>query len=275
MIDKDADQPVDAHMKPAPVHERRQHARDEHELLKKRRQLEQEFKDQYRPEITVMFTRAAFTEQAYDNPTGHLDLTTSIIEKCQGKVVKTINHGTISYFESAQMAVKAAAKIQNLIRESNRSKVRVPEIHIGIDTGTGIVEPNDIFGQVVDTAAQLNRMAQLNEIYISHDTYLSLIDKGEYFCKHVDTATLKDQKKLEKIHQVYWAEDLIKESDMFFASSNQQTHKPFRLMPLVRVVVFFGAIMGFVFLTMQLADYLASQPYVEDTRTISHKVLRN
>ena len=263
--------------------DRRKRPRDAESLLAQRQRLEKQFQDQYRKNIAVMFTdlkdSTAIAEEEGDLATRelivtHNDIVFPIIKEYDGVLVKTMGDGTMSYFLSPQQSLRAAAKIQSTLRDFNKREDRkVPiNIRVGIHTGTGIVEENDIYGDVVNTAARLEHQAGVNEIFISEATYEALDDKGEYFCKHVDTVKLKGKKDMQKIFKAYWAEDLISEDDKKASSFKKNEEDALDLRPFMRILLFFGIIVGGVYVTMKVMDYLATQPYIEDKRSIQRKV---
>lgn len=179
-------------------------------------------KKKYTKTITVMFTDLKGSTSIGDSKGDivsrrlikkHNDIVLPIIAETKGVLVKTMGDGTLSYFDHAADAVSAAVRIQTEINNSNRSQQNdIPiELRIGLHTGTGIVEPNDIFGDVVNVASRFQSQADPGGIVISEKTYEALEDKNEFYCRHIKTTGLKGKKEAFKIFKVFWDEREIEQ----------------------------------------------------------------
>lgn len=103
----------------------------------------------------------------------HEAIATPPILEHGGVVVKMLGDSLMAYFFHPWEAVKAAIKIQNRLREFNGGKGRQEHIHvrIGVHFGEGIVEEEDIFGDVVNMAAKFLPLVNGDEIGISRAVY--------------------------------------------------------------------------------------------------------
>ena len=190
-------------------------------LLEERAKLDSLLKKKFIKQITVMFTdlkdSTSLAESEGDLAIRFLikrqnDILFPIIKKNDGVIIKTMGDGTLSYFKDAQNAVRAAAQIQKSINEDNKKKVGIPiYLRIGLHTGSGIVEHDDIFGDVVNVASRFESEAKPGEIYFFEDTYNSLTNKDEIFCRFVKETHLKGKKEAFKIFKAFWNEEEIKE----------------------------------------------------------------
>ena len=263
--------------------DRRTRSRDAESLLAQRKRLEEEYQSQYKKLITVVFTdlkdSTAIAEAEGDMATREIIITHNailkpLIEQYDGTLVKTMGDGTMSYFESPQQALRSAAAIQHKLHHFNIDEDRkVPiRIRIGMHTGTGIVEENDIYGDVVNTAARFEQEADTNEIYLSESTYEALDDKGEFFCKYIKTVKLKGKKKEQRVYKAFWDEGNISEADMIAPNFSLADKVPFNIWPTFRLLLFFTVIVVGVFLTMKLSEYIAGRPDIDDTRSRQMKV---
>ena len=77
-------------------------------------------------------------------------------------------------------------------------------MRIGIHLGQGIVEKNDIFGDVVNVASRIEGQANPGEIYMSEEAYLSLSDKGEIYCAFARETMLKGKKEPMRLYKAFW-----------------------------------------------------------------------
>lgn len=190
------------------------------ELLEQKARLEELFQKKFTRIITVMFTdlkgSTSIAEAEGDMASrilikNHNDIVFPLIAGNKGVLVKTMGDGTLSYFEDAAAAVRAAVQIQTSIDEHNRTKKTSTPIliRIGMNTGSGIVEKTDIFGDVVNAASRFESLAEATEIYISEDTFNSLPDKDEFYCQFIKTATLKGKTGSFKVFKVFWNKEEI------------------------------------------------------------------
>ena len=113
-------------------------------------------------------------------------------------------------------------RIQSDINDFNLSRPHntALQVRIGLNTGTGIVEKNDIFGDVVNVASRFETLANPGEIYISESTYDSIEDKNEFYCRFIKSSKLKEKKGLFKIFKVFWNKEEV-ESDEANRSSEE------------------------------------------------------
>ncbi|HWR57381.1 MAG TPA: adenylate/guanylate cyclase domain-containing protein, partial [Thermodesulfovibrionales bacterium] len=189
---------------------------DLEKLLEQREYLDELIQKRFTKVITIMFTdmkgSTSIAESEGDMISRilikkHNDIVFPIIERNRGVLVKTMGDGTLSYFETAADAVRSAVQIQTGIEDfNNRSRKTGPplQVRIGLNTGTGIVEKHDIFGDVVNVASRFESQAGPGEIYMSENTYEAVSDKDEFYCKFIKTTTLKNKSGTYKIFKVFW-----------------------------------------------------------------------
>ena len=138
----------------------------------------------------------------------HNDILFQAIKEHNGILVKTMGDGTMSYFNDALNAIRCAVSIQKGIAKLNKNKkTTVPiQIRIGVHTGSGIVEENDIFGDVVNVAARFEGLANPDEIYFSEDTFNALSDKEEINCRFIKKSRVKGKSQPYKVYRAFWKE---------------------------------------------------------------------
>ncbi|MFY8351169.1 adenylate/guanylate cyclase domain-containing protein [Pseudoalteromonas sp. SSM20] len=246
------------------------------ELLAERKRLEEEFEARYTKRITVMFTdlvgSTSITETHGDIVTRemikhHDDIIRERIEANQGKLVKTLGDGTMSYFPNTLCAIDAAVTIQNALAELNDlKKLAVPiKVRVGINYGDGIVEEDDIYGDVVNVAARIEAQANEDEIYISESAYQELSDKGKYYARVIKTTYLKGKAKPVQVIKVFYKEDEI-DTDRKRTILSDVKDK-LTLKGMFRIFVFFAVLIGLVFGYMQFTSLLEQEPNVSETRS--------
>jgi adenylate cyclase len=75
---------------------------------------------------------------------------------------------------------------------------------IGLHTGECILEKNDVFGDVVNTASRFESSANPGEIFCSEDTYNAMTDKTEFYARFDREVTLKGKSLPFKGYVVFW-----------------------------------------------------------------------
>lgn len=184
------------------------------QLLEQRERIEAMIKNKYTRVITIMFTdlkgSTRLAESQGDVATRllikrHNDIVFPAIAGQRGVLVKTMGDGTLSYFEDAADAVRAAMQAQRGLLEYNRGRPDgVPLLmRVGINTGSGIVEKNDLFGDAVNVASRFETLAEPGEILISESTCEALGARRDEFSVRLKMTTgLKEKSGLFKAFKV-------------------------------------------------------------------------
>jgi serine/threonine protein kinase len=184
-------------------------------LLERRDQLERAVKEKFQRVLTVMFTdlkgSTAIAESQGDIAVRGMlkryhDLVTESVRANAGTLVKTIGDGSLSHFEHALAACRAAAAIQRGMEAINIAKHYKTLLlaRIGMHTGECLLEKNDVFGDVVNTASRFESSANPGEILISEDTYNAISDKSEFYSRFDREVTLKGKSAPFKAYIVFW-----------------------------------------------------------------------
>jgi serine/threonine protein kinase len=184
-------------------------------LLARRDELERAVKEKFQRVLTVMFTdlkgSTAIAESQGDIAVRamlkrHHDLVTVSVRSNGGTLVKTIGDGSLSHFEDALNACRAAAAIQRGMEAINLSKdfKTLLLARIGLHTGECLLEKNDVFGDVVNTASRFESSARPGEILISEETYNALSSKTEFYSRFDRDVTLKGKSLPFKAYIVFW-----------------------------------------------------------------------
>ena len=200
---------------------------DLEKLLEQKEKLEGIIRDKFTRVVTVMFTdlkgSTSIAERHGDLSSrslikDHNNIVFPLIKDNNGVLVKSMGDGTLSYFPDALDALRTAVSIQRDFSAYNDQKKLAEPVHIriGMHTGSVIIEKDDIFGDIVNTASRFESSADPGEIQLSEETYNSLSDKDEITCRFIKEALLKGKKEPFKIYKAYWdpgelEEDLRKE----------------------------------------------------------------
>lgn len=106
----------------------------------------------------------------------HQDMASPLINEFGGNVVKMLGDSVMAYFLGPEDALKSAIKIQQKFQAYNTGKNAKDQIHIRlcVHYGDGIIDDNDIFGDVVNMAAKFLPFASGDEILISGELHSTL-----------------------------------------------------------------------------------------------------
>jgi class 3 adenylate cyclase/predicted RNA-binding Zn-ribbon protein involved in translation (DUF1610 family) len=136
-------------------------------------------------DITILFTDLKGSTALYDSigdlnafalVRQHFDTLGKVVNSHSGAVVKTIGDAIMATFLNPIDGVQAAIEMLDEIEEFNKGlQGKDIIIKIGIHTGASIVvtlnERLDYFGQTVNIASRVQRLADASEIYLSNDVY--------------------------------------------------------------------------------------------------------
>jgi adenylate cyclase len=260
--------------------EHNQQTGDMDALLEERERLSKLLDEKFMRVITVMFTDLKGSTAIADNSGDlaartlikyHNDIVLPLIKQHKGILVKTMGDGTMSYFEAAQDSVRAAAKIQAALDQFNLSKV-LPHpilIRIGIHTGKGIVEANDIYGDVVNVASRFESNANSGEIYLSEETYDSLSNKSEIYCRFLKTIPLKGKVEPYKIYKAFWNPKEAEADLKHKKPAAEKKEKNFS--PIVRILIILVPVAIVIFAILHGLDFFKSGS-PEESRSKQHSV---
>ena len=107
------------------------------------------------------------------------DLVEPTIAEHHGRLVKTTGDGFFAIFDSPVEAVRCGIVIQQNMQGRNASLPRDQwiEFRIGVNLGDVIIEDDDIYGDGVNIASRLERIADPGEVYISGGIYEQIKNK--------------------------------------------------------------------------------------------------
>lgn len=186
-------------------------------FLREKTELEKTIRERFQHQITIMFTDiVSSTEffEAHGDIEGrsmvqrHNDLVYPILEEYGGKVLKGLGDGLMISFDNPPAAARAAIKIQNTFLDENRGKRTAEQIwvKIAIHQGEGIVEKEDVYGDIVNTASRIASLSAKGDILVSR-TYVDAIGKeSDISFDYEGTRTLKGKAAPVDIYRILWKE---------------------------------------------------------------------
>ncbi|MCP4717483.1 MAG: CHAT domain-containing protein, partial [Deltaproteobacteria bacterium] len=189
------------------------------QLLRDRQRLDDQLKDKFSKEVTVMFTdikgSTSFFE-TYGDIEGrlmvqkHNEMLFPIVEQYGGRVIKTIGDAIMAAFEGPEPAVRSAIGMQQKLLEYNQTKKDQRDhihVRIGINTGEGLVEKEDIFGDVVNVAARVESLTDPDEIMISENVFGQVRKTDDVICRFASQTKVKGKEEALNVYRVIWGDE--------------------------------------------------------------------
>jgi class 3 adenylate cyclase len=210
------------------------------ELLDQRAQADQELEKLKMP-LTILFSdikgSTAYAEKKgdfeYMKMIGrHNDMLFPVIQAEGGRVVKTIGDAILAQFEDPVGAVKAAAKMQRVLEKDREGKEESDQIRIriGLHHGLGLIQDNDVFGDVVNAASRVQRQADTEQVLIT-DVMVDAAKAAGYGCAKIGRAELRGKDEPIDLYAVAWSESatqqLIQIVERRFEARHQELRKQY------------------------------------------------
>jgi class 3 adenylate cyclase len=171
------------------------------ELLEQKAQADQEL-EKFKTPMTILFSdikgSTAYAEKKgdfeYMNMIGrHNNLLFPIIRAEGGRVVKTIGDAILAQFDNPVGAVKAAAGMQLALeedRKKHKDEIEQIRVRIGLHHGLGLIQKDDVFGDVVNAASRVQHQADTEQVLIT-DVLVDAAQAAGYGCTKIGRAELK------------------------------------------------------------------------------------
>lgn len=135
--------------------------------------------------------------KAFDLLKKNRDIHKSRIEQYEGRLVKELGDGMLSYFSTVTDAVWAACSI---IKATDQ--IQDLELRIGIHLGEVIIEDGDVYGDGVNIASRLQASAPPGGIWISESVHNNIFNKRGIESRFVKEETLKNVRESMRIYEV-------------------------------------------------------------------------
>ena len=189
------------------------------DYVRRRNELDREIQEKFSRPVTIMFTDIKGSTTFFDMRGDlegvtmlqrHNELVVPPIEANGGRILQRLGDGLLATFPTATPGVKAGIEIQKRLAAYNARVAERERIHVrvGLNTGMGLVEESNVFGDAVNTAARVQTLAEPGQILVSDSTYQEASkDFGADTFLPVGPAALKG--KLEKVVvlEVVWSPD--------------------------------------------------------------------
>ena len=125
------------------------------------------------------------------------DLQKSLAKKHNGEFLKEMGDGTLLCFQSALDAVRCAMEIQESVKDDPGLNLR-----IGIHLGDIVFRECDVFGDGVNVASRIERLAEAGGICVSEQIYLLLKNQPDIHAEFIGEKALKNVDDRIKVYRM-------------------------------------------------------------------------
>ena len=134
----------------------------------------------------------------------HKNISTPIIEKYNGKILKPQGDGFMIDFSSVVDAVRCAMDMQKEFSDYNKDRAQDEKIklRIGIHMGDLIIKDNDIYGNDINIASRIEKLSDPGGICISQTVYDQIKNKVEIDTLELGKTELKNIEDKVNIYKV-------------------------------------------------------------------------
>jgi len=147
-----------------------------------------------------------------------LALMTGVLDRFDGRLVKTIGDEAMCVFPSPDLAVLAASEMQSRVAAARPGDYPVA-IHVGLHYGPVLIEGGDVFGDTVNVAAYLAAVATAEQILTTQATEEHLSAALKSCVRPIFHAVLKGSEEESTVFQVLWRTDNAHLTDVNLQSS--------------------------------------------------------
>lgn len=184
------------------------------ELLRRRTELDQRLA-RYKEEFAVMFADIAGSTSFFERrgDVSGLMMVQELVDRAHravgplgGQVVKSIGDAVLVRFEEPAAAIRGAVGLQESFAEWNRTRAEADRmgLRVGISWGAGFVKDEDVFGDVVNLAARLERVARPGQIVISAALHAAARGLPGVEVRRLADAALKGKAAPQEVYEVVW-----------------------------------------------------------------------
>ena len=129
---------------------------------------------------------------------------------CGGRVVKTNGDEIMCVFPTAQAATQAAADMQTRVEIQEPVSGHRLQIRIGVQFGPVLEEGQDVFGDCVNVAARMVKLAKPSQIIAAGECVAAIGGSGGVQTRALDKLPVKGREKEIDVYEILWqqTEDL-------------------------------------------------------------------
>jgi class 3 adenylate cyclase len=130
-----------------------------------------------------------------------------IVERHDGKLIKTIGDEIMVRFDDPNDGVRAACEIQEQNEGGRSYSGQRVSLRAGIHHGPAILDDGDVFGDAVNVAARMAGIAKATQIITTGDTIERLDEELQEMAREFDRTTVKGKTEVLSICEMLWEAD--------------------------------------------------------------------
>jgi len=146
---------------------------------------------------------------------------------CGGRVVQTIGDEVLCVFPTALAAAQAATEMQSRVEMQDPVSGQRLQIHVGLQFGPVLEEGQDVFGDCVNVAARMVKLAKPSQIIAAGECVKAIGDPSKIQSRPLDRLPVKGREEEIEVYEILWRQS---EELTFMASRAPGLPKPPRVM---------------------------------------------
>jgi len=123
---------------------------------------------------------------------------------CGGRVVKTIGDELMCAFPTALAAIQAAAEMQARVELQEPVFGHRLQIRVGVQFGPVLEEGQDVFGDCVNVAARMVKLANPSQIIAAGECVKAMGKPGTIQTRPLDTLPVKGREEEIEVCEILW-----------------------------------------------------------------------
>ena len=123
---------------------------------------------------------------------------------CGGRVVQTIGDEVLCVFPTALAATQAAVEMQSRVEMQEPVSGQRLQIHVGLQFGPVLEKGQDIFGDCVNVAARMVKLAQPSQIIAGGECAMALGESMKAQTRALDRLQIKGRQLEVDVYEVLW-----------------------------------------------------------------------
>ena len=123
---------------------------------------------------------------------------------CGGRVVQTIGDEILCVFPSAAAATQAAVEMQSRVEMQEPVAGQRLQIHVGLEFGPVLEKGQDIFGDCVNVAARMVKLAQPSQIIAGGECVAASGELMKAQTRVLDRLQIKGRQQEVDVYEVLW-----------------------------------------------------------------------
>src|SRR5881628_1655637 len=123
---------------------------------------------------------------------------------CGGRVVQTIGDEVLCVFPTALAATQAATEMQSRVEMQEPVSGQRLQIHVGLQFGPVLEEGQDVFGDCVNVASRMVKLAKPAQIIAAGECVEPLSAARRALTRVIDKLPVKGRQQEVDVYEVLW-----------------------------------------------------------------------